>query len=108
MIRSADRRRCLWHGLPELRVVAVEDAGAPSFQRSEPLERGQHRLSVVNQTRQSPLAQRAAEVAGIRGQDDLATIEPHFQRLMPRRVAISRQAGDRAVAGDVVLAVDQQ
>ena len=75
-IRGRDRSRC----------------GRRIFQRFEPIERGQHRLTVGHIARQSPLAQGPAEIAGISGKDDFAAVEPQPERLVPWGVAVRRQA----------------
>jgi hypothetical protein len=88
--------------------VAEEDTGAALFELGEAVERGVHRAAVVHVFRQTPLAQGAAEIASIGSQHDLARGKPQFQRLVPRRVTVGRQAHDRAVAEHVVLAIDLQ
>ena len=88
---SCDGRRRLRHRPPELRIVTEVDAGAGFFQRFEPVERGQHRLTVGHIAWQSPLAQGPAEIAGISGKDDFAAVEPQPERLVPWGVAVRRQ-----------------
>src|SRR3954454_13473347 len=104
---SGERRGGLRNRAPECGVVAEEEARASSFQRGEAVERRQHLLAVVHEARQAPLAQRATEIAAIGRQHDFAPGQAQLQRLVPRRVAVGRQADDRAVAEYVVLAVHE-
>jgi hypothetical protein len=60
----------------------------------------------VKNGRQSQLLERPAQIAGVAGQDHLAALQPHAQRLVPGRVAVGGQADDAPVAEQVVLAVD--
>src|SRR5207253_11511544 len=60
------------HGRPELRVVAVEEAGARVAQRPQVSEGSEHPFTVVREGREAELLERTAEVAGVRGEDDLA------------------------------------
>src|SRR5207248_11492620 len=76
---SCDGSRRLRHGPPELRVVTEEDACAGFFQRLQPVERGQHRLSIVHIARKATLAQRLAEIAGVCREHDLPAVEPQPQ-----------------------------
>ena len=78
------------------------------FEAGELFERGQHRLAIVDVLRQSPLAQGAAEIAGIGRQHDFTASEPQLQRLVAGGVAMGRQADDAAVAKYVMLAVEQE
>src|SRR6266436_7317159 len=98
--------RRLRHGFPELAVMPEKDAGAGRLETGQPVERREHRITVVDALRQPPFAQRSTEVAGIGGEDDIARAEPHLQGLVPRRMAVGRQADDAPVAEQVVLAVD--
>jgi len=102
-----DCRRRLRHGLPEFAVVAEEDASAPGLQRREALQGAMHLRAVVDAQRQAPLCERAAEIAGIGGEHDVAAGQAQLQRLMTGRMAEGRQQHDAAVAEEVVLAIDQ-
>lgn len=88
-------------------VVAEEDARSSPLQGFEPIERCEHGLAVMHISRQSALTQCLTEVAGIGREHDIAAIEPYPQRLVPRRVAMCRQAQYGAIAEDVVFAIDQ-
>src|SRR5690348_13795276 len=76
-IRGAASRD--WHSLrhrfPEFWIVAEKDAPATPLKRLKPVERSKHCLAVVRITRQPPLAQRSAEIAGVRRQQRLAAVE---------------------------------
>ena len=104
---SCDRVGSLRHTLPKIGIVAKEDARATPFQRLEPIERRKHRLAVMHVSRQAPLAQCLAEIARISREHDITALEAQPQRLVPRRVAVRRQAHHGAVAEHVVLAINQ-
>src|SRR5438477_5857133 len=87
---SEGRYRRLRHILPEFRIMAEEQRRAALFQRLQPVERGQHRLAVIDEARQPSFTQRAAEVAGVAGEDDGALVGAHLERLMTGRVAVGR------------------
>src|SRR5205823_6123946 len=55
--------RGLRHGLPEIGVVAEDDAGTGFFERGEAVERRQHLYLVVDVARQAAFAQGLAEIA---------------------------------------------
>ena len=88
--------------------MAVEDLRVPCAQRPQRLERAQHRLAVVEHGGQVQVVQRSTEVAGVRGEDDLAVIAADAQGLVSRRVPPGRDADHRAVAEEIVLAVHHQ
>src|SRR5262249_52867461 len=53
-------RECLRHALPEFGVVAEEDERTGLFKRRQAIERGEHRLAVVQIAGLAPLAQGSA------------------------------------------------
>jgi hypothetical protein len=77
----------------------------PVPQRLQPIKRGQHRLAVVHVARQAALAEGLTEVTGVRGEHDLAGVEPQPKRLVPRRVPVCRQTHHRAIAKHVMLTI---
>src|SRR5579872_5112093 len=99
--------RCLRHGLPELRVVAEDDAGADAFHRLKTVKHRQHRFLVEGEAGQTAFPERLAEIAAVGSEHDLAAREPQPQRLMPGGVAIGWQQHRRTVAEQIMFAVDQ-
>ena len=111
-------RQChasVMRSLPVLAAPSCQNSGSwPKKMRAPPRSSASSRsseASIASRSytiaRQAPLAQGLAEIAGIGGEHDVAAVEPHPQRLVPRRVAVRRQADDRAVAEHVVLAIDE-
>src|SRR6185503_19934480 len=103
---SEGRHRRLRNIPPEIGIVTEEQGRAALLQGVQPVERGQHLLTVVDEARQPSFTQRAAEVAGVAGQHDLALVGAYPQGLMSRRVTPGRDADDAAVPEQVVLALD--
>src|SRR5216684_3057350 len=93
-----DGRRCLRHTLPEFAIVAEKYPGARRFELGELVERSHHRIAVMDISWQAAFAQSPAEVARIGGKDDISRGEPYFQRLVPRGVAVRRQAYEASIA----------
>src|SRR5690349_6164821 len=87
-------------GAPELGVVAEHDPRASLLHLPEALEDGEGGFFVCDDARQMHVVERLLQVARVAAQHELAVRGLHAQRLVPRRVAISRQAHDRAVAED--------
>ena len=63
-------------------------------------------VTVVDALGQPPLAQCPTKVAGIGREDDITRSQSHLQRLVPRGMAMRRQADDAAVTEQIVLTID--
>src|ERR1700687_125745 len=99
--------RRLRYCLPHFRIVSGNDHRTGIAQRAQPANRLEHLLAIVHRRRQVEGLQRATQVAGVAGHDDVIAADAHAQRLMAGGVAMRRDADHRTVAEDVVLAIDQ-
>ena len=88
--------------------MAEKDACALGFERGEAVERGVHLVAVVDEARQSPLAQGAAEIAGIGSQHDVAPRKttPGLRILEKDAVRLGGGANHRFGLDDAMLIKD--